>query len=199
MVQRNLSLPHRFVCATNKPAGLDKEINIVPLEQGFIGLGNAYPKLAAFRSDAGELFGELLCIMDLDAIVVGPLDTLFDRTDDDFVIWKDVLADSQPARFKYNTSLVLMNAGVRAKIWDTFSTENSRRIIAAERRCGSDQAWVSHCLDGEKTWTADDGVLSWRFQVRGKSLQNNAKIIFFHGKEKPWHLAVDNPIRKLWN
>lgn len=198
MVNRNLSLPHRFVCATNNATGIDKEINIVPLEETFIGLGNAYPKLAGFRPDAAKLFGDRLCIIDLDAVVVGSLDPLFNR-DDDFIIWKDVLAAGQPARFKYNTSFVLMDAGARSKVWQTFSPNGSRRIIAAERRCGSDQAWVSHCLDGEKIWNEKDGVLSWRFQVKGKPLPANAKIIFFHGPQKPWQMPNDPLVKRFWN
>lgn len=171
---------------------------MVPLEQEFIGLGNAFPKLAAFRSDAAELFGSRLCVMDLDAVVVGSLDPLLDRADD-FVIWKDVLAAGQPGRFKYNTSLVLMDAGTRSKVWETFSPSKSRRAIAAERRCGSDQAWVSHCLDGEKTWDASDGILSWRFQVKGKPLPDNVRIIFYHGQQKPWHMPNDPLVKKYWN
>jgi hypothetical protein len=196
MIERNLSLPFELVCATDDANGIDDDIRIADLEKGLIGLGNAYPKLAAFRREAGELFGKRICVIDLDTVIVGKLDQLFERTEP-LVIWKDVLALNQPKRFKFNTSLVLMDAGSRSEVWETFSPTKSPQIIRNEGWCGSDQAWVSRTLDEEATWNSSDGVLSWRFEVRGKQMNNNAKIIFFHGKEKPWHMN-DSFIKKYW-
>jgi len=199
MIDRNLSLPHELVCATDDAAGLDAGIRVAPLEKELIRYGNAFPKLAAFRPDAAELFGERLCVIDLDAVICGSLDPLLDRYDDDFVVWEDVLARSKPDRFKYNTSMVLMNAGARAQVWETFDRKTSPMTVMREHRCGSDQAWVSRQLNGEKMWTREDGVLSYRFDVQDRAMPDNARIVFFHGKPKPWEIPANSIVKQHWN
>lgn len=199
MLVRNLSLPHELVCATDNASGLDSGVRPAPLERQLIGLGNAYPKLAAFRPDAASIYGGTrLCVIDLDCILCGNLDGLFARPEP-FIIWRDALADRQPARFEYNTSLILMDAGSRSEVWNSFNPRQSPQIVRKEGRCGSDQAWVSRSLNGEAAWSAADGVLSWRFDVGGKSLPRQARIVFFHGREKPWTLPNEPLVRKYWN
>jgi hypothetical protein len=197
MIARNCSLPHELVCATDDAIGLDNEIRVAPLERQLIDLGNAFPKLAAFRPNAEQLFGKRICVLDLDTVIVGSLDNLLERLDE-FIIWKDVLSDKQPARFKYNTSFFIMDAAARVDVWQTFSAKHSPIIIRREGRCGSDQAWVSHVLDNEKTVSAGDGVLSWKFEVRDHPPHSNERIIFFHGKTKPWHLPNDSIVKEHW-
>lgn len=200
MLERNLSLPHEVVCATDDPRGIDKRIRIAPLETQLIGLGNAFPKLAAFRPDAAEIFGKRICVIDLDSVIVSSLDTLLD-CDDDFVVWKDAakFRPHEPNRFKYNTSLFLLTAGSRSVVWNSFSPQTSPRIIKTSGRCGSDQGWVSHCLDGERTWDAGDGVLSWQYEVWRQPPKPNARIVFYHGPRKPWNLPNDPIVKQYWN
>lgn len=192
MIHRNCTLSHEFVCATDDTAGLDADIRTVPVERNLIPLGNAYPKLAVFRPDAADIFGERICLIDLDVVITGSINEIVNRQEP-FVIWQDVLAKSQPKRFKYNSSLILMNAGARSQVWRTFDRNSSPRLV--RHRCGSDQAWISHMLDGEPTWSSDDGVFSWRFD---KPLAN-ARMIFFHGREKPWMLPNHSIIKQHWH
>ena len=48
MVKRNLSLPYRFVCLTDNREGLDPNIDIVPLQEGF---EYCWTKMELFRGD----------------------------------------------------------------------------------------------------------------------------------------------------
>lgn len=169
MINRNCTLPHELVCATNDASGLDRDIRIAPVDHRLIHFGIAFPKLAIFRPDAEAIFGKRMCLIDLDTVITGSLDPLIDRPEP-FVIWKDVLAKSQPKRFKYNSSMILMNAGSRSQVWESLWPDNIKKILHREYKwCGSDQAWISHMLNGETTWTAADGVLSWRFEVEKKT------------------------------
>lgn len=198
MIDRNCTVLHEFVCATDDATGLDQDIRTAPIDPRLVRLGVAFPKLTVFRPDAAEIFGQRLCLIDLDSVIVGSIDAIVGRPEP-FVIWRDVLANSQPTRFKYNSSLILMDASARSAVWERLSPTEIKKILHHEHRCGSDQAWISHLLNGEATWTAADGVLSWRFEVKGKSLPGNAKIVFFHGPEKPWNIPNEGIVKRHWN
>lgn len=198
MIDRNCSAPHELICATNDAKGLDPEIRTVPVEQKLIHIGCAFPKLAIFRPDAAEIFGKRICLIDLDVVITGSLDALVERPEP-FLIWKDVMAKSQPKRFKYNSSIILMDAGARSKVWDELTPTDVKKILHREHRCGSDQAWISHQLNGEATWTSADGVMSWRFEVEKKpETAKDARIIFFHGRQKPW-MINHSVVRQHWH
>ena len=187
MVARNLSLDHIFMCVGDDPDGLDEGIEWRRISNPkLIGLGNAYPKLEVFRRDAAEVFGERIVMIDLDTVVVGRLDGLFDR-EDDAVVWRDPLAGrNQGAR--HNTSLLLLRAGALPKVWESFRPRISPRLITEEGWLGSDQAWLSRCGPEIANWTPADGVLSWRHDVERNGLPEGARIVFFHGAAKPWDL-----------
>ncbi|HET7376295.1 MAG TPA: hypothetical protein VFK30_06275, partial [Anaerolineae bacterium] len=63
-----------------------------------------------------------------------------------------------------------------------------------------DQAWISQTFNGEATWSAADGVLSWRFEVqKNPILPDTARLIFFHGREKPWMLPRHPIVKEHWH
>jgi hypothetical protein len=79
-VRDHLPEPHRFVCVTDDPAGLDPDIDAVPFPD--IGLprerwrGGSWPKLALF---APGVFAddETVLYLDIDVMVTGPLEPFF--------------------------------------------------------------------------------------------------------------------------
>ena len=71
-VRRHLTLPHRFVCLTDDPRGIDADVETKPLAEELPGWWN---KLALFQPRVHDLEGTLLFI-DLDMVVVGNLDGL---------------------------------------------------------------------------------------------------------------------------
>src|SRR3546814_19892900 len=58
------------------------------------GRPQCYRRLSMFRRDAGEIFGERFVSMDLDVVVGGPLDPLFDRPED-LVLFKGTLRSEE--------------------------------------------------------------------------------------------------------
>src|SRR3546814_15514228 len=91
MVRRNLSMPHRIACVTDMPEGIDRSVEIITPPGEFLDISNprwsngrpqCYRRLSLFRRDAGEIFGERFVSMDLDVVVGGQLDPLFDRPED---------------------------------------------------------------------------------------------------------------------
>lgn len=193
MVKRHYSKPHRFVCVTDIPKGIDASlVEVIPAWNDHAGLGSphgfkqpsCYRRLRAFHPDIGQFFGPRFVSMDLDTVIVGELDPLFDRPED-FVIW----GETNP-RSWYNGSLWMMTAGARPKVWTEFNPRRSPSESKRHGRFGSDQGWISHCLGkGEATWSTGDGVYSFRVHLypKGAVLPANARIVNFHGEVDPWH------------
>ena len=191
MVRRNLSMPHEIACVTNIPEGIDKSIRIIAPPGEFEGLEtpnwkggrpNCYRRLAMFRRDAAKTFGKRFVSMDLDCVIGGALDPLFDRKDD-LVIYNGT-AEGRP----YNGSMVMMTAGCRPQVYEHFSEQGA--IEASSKFVGSDQAWLAHVLGpGEKTWSEEDGVYWYGPRYRRDSVTKRPRLLFFPGKVKPWDVS----------
>lgn len=192
MVDRHYQAPHRNICVTNLPKGIDASIEIVPDREDFKEMPNpngshnpsCYRRLRAFAPDAGEVFGERLVSLDLDVVIVGDLMPLFDRPED-FIIWGQ---SDFPRRQFYNGSLWMLRTGTRTKVWTEF--DRHAPLKAAKRgHKGSDQGWLSYVLGPhEAKWGEQDGIYSYRVHVapRGNVLPENARLIAFHGRTDPW-------------
>jgi len=208
MINRNLTLPHRFVVATDTPkAAFDPLVTAIPLWPDWRDLQNkrwpgtkpqCYVRLKAFSEQARELIGERFVSVDLDCLVTGNLDSLLDRTDD-FLIFRRY---PQCDRDKLNTyvgAMWMMNAGARQQVWNDFKGQRSIDELNAKMRLiGSDQAWIRYKLGpNEPGWSLADGVWTWP-QVKEPDRYRAAppegcRIIFFNGEEKPEHCLA--PIR----
>jgi hypothetical protein len=191
MVARHYRAPHRFICVTDDPAGLDPRVQVVPLWDDLADLpsphGRANPscyrRLRMFRRDAGELFGERFVSLDLDCVITADLRPLWDRPED-VVFWGDTNKTTH-----YNGSMMLLTAGARPQVWDDFDPVASPRAARAAGQWGSDQAWISHCLGGgEAKWGVRDGVYSYRNHLlrQPQVLPAGARIVIFHGTTDPW-------------
>lgn len=221
MVERNLSIPHRFVCVTDNHRGLHSSIKFVHIDRHFYRhaeLGGCYRRLKAFdEATAMVHFGPRFVSIDLDTVVTGSLDSIL-GFQEDFRIWED-----QHRRFTpYCGSLWGMDAGARRCVWDSFNSDPEASIRKASKYQGTDQAHISACLyPNEVTWTMDDGIWNFNTEVRrcpsrvfrrgGKtitecnrkgSLPKGSRLVFFNGKFDPSqeHLWKHHPwIRDFWH
>jgi hypothetical protein len=198
MVRRHYPKPHRFVCITDDPRGLD-DIETIPLWFQHVHLGGCFHRLQLFGAHMRERIGPRFVMLDLDCVITGDLTPLFERTED-FVINSYRTNDRDQ---RYNGSVILMDAGARAKVWETFDPDASPRAIIENKHTviGTDQAWIRLTLGtGEATFTDADGVYDIRFSkgIR-KGLPKEARIVVFPGprnqqtemKKHPW-------IREHW-
>lgn len=191
MVKRHYARPHRFILVTDDAAGVDADIEIVPLWDDYAAIPNpfgarqpsCYRRLKGFSREAKRMFGDRFVALDLDVIITADLAPVWDR-DEEFVIW----GDTSP-RTPYNGSMMLMSAGARAKVWEEFDPNTSPAQGRRLGYFGSDQAWIGACLGpNEAKWSKADGVYSWRNDIaaNGGGLPDNARIVMFHGKVDPW-------------
>jgi len=192
MVRRNLSWPHRIACVTATPEGIDPSIEIIKPPGDFENWripswGEARPqclrRIAMFGPNAGQIFGDEIVCMDLDCVIGGPLDPLFEDVKD-FAIFRGTTSDRA-----YNGSMMYIRAGARTKVYDTITLEAATK--AGKLHLGSDQAWIAYCLGPkEQTWGPEHGVHFWQGYRRG-SLPGT-RILFFPGSIKPWELIEDD-------
>ena len=191
MVARHYPHPHRVVCVTDDPKGIDSSIGIVPLWTDLSDVPSphgghqpsCYRRLKAFSPEAVKWFGPRFVSLDLDCVITGDLSPLWNRPEE-FIIW----GETNPRSF-YNGSMWMMTAGSRAKVWTTFQPRISPWQAKQNGRFGSDQGWISHCLGrGEAMWGRKDGVYSFRVHLNAglRSLPESARIVFFHGRHDPW-------------
>ena len=195
MVRRHYSRPHRFICITDDAAGLDDDIEVVPLWDDHAEVPNpsfrtgpsCYRRLKVFSREIGDVLGERFLCVDLDTVICGDLEPLLDRPED-FVSWRN-----PDPRWPINGSLFMLRAGSRPEVWESFDPATSPAISHAARCYGSDQGWMSYVLgSSEASWGPEDGVYSYSDEVskRGNILPENARVVSFHGRWDPWDPIV---------
>jgi hypothetical protein len=194
MVARNYDAPHRFICVTDDPTGLECET--VPLWNDYAGIPNpsfrggpsCYRRLKLFHRDIGADIGERIVHMDLDIVITGDLKPLVDRQEP-FVGWRN----TNPL-WPWNGSFFMLTAGAHPEVWESFDPATSPRKSHAAGCKGSDQGWMSYVLPRNlPAWTERDGVWSYQDQIahRGRrpwpyKLPRDAKVVIFHGTVDPW-------------
>ena len=202
MIDRNLTIQHRFVVLTDFPdANFDRLIMVKRLwddhryvrhETWRPEFPQCYVRLKIFSREMADLLGPRFVSIDLDCVVTGNLDDLFAR-EEDFLIYRRPIRLSEDRKNPYQASMFMMDAGTRAKVWDDFRGEASLAEVANKQNAKfflqTDQGWMLYKLGpNEKGWSMDDGVYSWPWMQHKRISEppQGARMIFFHGKNKPW-------------
>lgn len=201
MVARNLTVPHEFVCITDRPEMFegDADIRAVPLDMKTHVPGKCYCRLFTFSPQARELLGERVLQMDLDTVIVGNMDAIVDR-DEDLVLWhnpRKVPWSRTPSGPPfYNTSMLLLKTGAYPQFYTEFDAERTPKIA-------KDDQWLLSAVLGPDMpfWDQSHGV--YRLAVPGLAgsgiegdLPENARIVFCPGDgRKPFypHIQAQYP------
>jgi hypothetical protein len=189
MVARCYAKPHRFVCFTDNPVGIEDialplwdDYKDIPNPTGG-GRPSCYRRLKIYSKQMRHVLGERFVMIDLDTVLVGDVAPLWDRPE------PIVLYRSPSGKWPYNGAMVLMTAGVRSHVWEYFDPLTSPAIAARAGYQGSDQAWVSYILGAdEAVWDASDGVLYYSKLPDKNRLPANARIVFPTAGRAPWKL-----------
>lgn len=189
MVEKNLSIPHRFVCFTDNAEGLAEGIEVrdlPPFNEKAIP-DKAWRKLSLFNEQLADLEGTAL-FLDLDIVIKSDLAPFFEQKGDFIIIkdWdfpKDIIGNSSVFRFEI---------GKHPYVLENFYKEDN----TIRDRYKNEQAFLSHQIH-------DKGLLSywdksWCVSFKRFCLQPfpinffkepidppNAKIIVFHGRPTP--------------
>lgn len=193
MLAMHLTIPHRLVCVTDDPSGIECETVQLWDDEHFKDypkyLPNCFRRLFLFSKEAIDLFGPRALQIDLDCVITGNIDDLI--TDDPFRIVKGLCSP-------YNGSMWLLNTGMRPDIWSGLNRQSAKlaqkQRFNGRRFYGSDQAVMSHLIPDAPTWSEENGVYSYSTHIRGNVIPEDCKIIFFAGSTKPW----DSPLKGVY-
>lgn len=194
MVRRHLSLPHEFVCVTDRTHIADG-IRCVPLDNRSHVPGTCGRKLTAWAPDAAERIGRRILALDLDIVIVDSIDDLAGRTEP-CLLWKNPNFSIERHRAFFQGSIQLHDAGAHPEVWTEIFRPGAARIV--NRRFGGyEQAWLSEILPWSLPhWTAADGLYgAGRLgdvspDGVGTVLPGNARIVSFPGAREPSQAAV---------
>jgi len=189
MVERNLTLPHRFVCFTDDPTGIAPGVEIRPLPPMDLppGKERGWRKLSTFQSPLADLKGPTL-FLDLDIVVVGALDVFFTHPGK-FLIIHDWLF---PNDIMGNSSVYRFEAGEHPEVFSHFMAHIDE-VKAAHRHeqsylsrqmydKGILQYWPSEwCVSFKRSCLLPFPVSLWKVPQKPEG----ARIVVFHGNPNP--------------
>lgn len=139
--------------------------------------------------------GRLVCL-DVDSVVTGNLDPLFDR-DEDLVILHGANS-SNPCKF--NGSVMMLRAGKHPEIWHDFDRSKIHEIPHYE--FPDDQGWIWHKVPDAAGWKAGPESGIYAFQKpgwpKGDELPKDARYVVFPGWRDPTKFANLKWIRDNW-
>ncbi|MDY0143670.1 MAG: hypothetical protein RBR97_17430 [Bacteroidales bacterium] len=219
-VNQHCSFPYRFICVYDQIDHTGFDLNYVepvalPESAWWTRslknprsdrLPSSYRRLWAFSKEA-ECLGERIMLLDVDCLVVADLKPLFDYSDADFVGWSPALEYplhikrrsrrnvSPPGRIGGGTWL--LTTGTYPYIWEELNINNIRKAASVGWN-GSDQGWLSFNFAGKCIcWPSDIGIYNSQESCAWDAhIPENAKIIHFNGKVKPWD--TDQSSRKWY-
>ncbi len=190
MVQRYYDKPHRFICFTDKLPEFDGIVEWLPLWDDYAEVPNptwpnrgpsCYRRLRLF-----DFFDGPFVMLDLDLVIVGDLAPLWDRPEPCVTYQPPLLLGG------VNGAMLLCNQPDRYRfVWDLFDPDTSPAETTRLGYRGSDQAWLTACLQHcSGRWTQAHGLYDYctlkPHRRRPSVLPDDARIVFFHGKPDPW-------------
>jgi hypothetical protein len=187
-VHKNLRQKHRFVIFTPFPGD----------EKFFSG---CFVRLRMFSEGFQKFYcierGTRVVCLDLDLIVTGELDPLFDRTEP-LVILKGANA-ANPCPF--NCSVLMFRAGEYAELWNDFNLEEAATIPQYE--FPDDQGWIHFKAPSAAVWQCGQASGIYAFRKPGwpkdDRLPADARIVAFPGKRDPAQFVHLPWVQKYWS
>lgn len=186
MVRRHLARPHRFLCYTEQPAGIDSDVEIRPLPEVTFPPGpeRGWRKLGILDPQQTQLDGATL-FLDLDVVIMDSIDCFFDLPGE-FCIIRDWL---RGARNVGNSSVFRFEAGRHADVLRQFHARTAE-VLARHR---NEQEYLSASV-GALTWWPEEWCRSFKrhcmypFPVslwRTPRQPAGVRILVHHGFPKP--------------
>lgn len=176
-VASHLTQPFRFALYTDKPRKFEE-----PIEQRQIEMQNVHygACMEPFKADEPTLF------MGLDTIVVGNIDHLaeYALTASKPAVPRDPFADTGP--WKLTNAVVVAPKGCRAMLWDGYAGQNDMDWINTR-----DVAILDDLFPRQ--------VVSYKGRIQRTGLEEETRVVFFHGPHKAWELAHVGWIARAWH
>ena len=209
-LRRNLRQPFRFLCCTDQGSGDSETFNGPngPVELFFIEQDDThlltrkgcFARLRMFDPSwqTKRSIEERLVCIDLDTIITGPLDPLFDRPEPFVIMQGGNAANPCP----YNGALMMLRAGEHPEVWSDFSLEAAAKMPFYS--FPDDQGWLAHKIPGAAGWKVGTEHGVYVFQKRGwpggksgTALPDDARLVTFINRG-PRDLMHLNWVKEHW-
>lgn len=186
-LKRNLRQPYRFMVMSDRDIDIAGVLSyeIPHSDRYLLDVKGCFARLRMFDpvwQRLAQVHDRLVCI-DLDAIITGPLDPLFDRVEP-FLILQGANA-SNPC--PHNGSLWSLLPSYRPDVWSDFSLDAASRITKFD--FADDQGWFAHKLLDAAGWKAGSSSGVYAFQKpgwpKGEALPTDARMVAFPGWRDP--------------
>ena len=193
MVERNISLPFRFICLTEDSKDIRSEVEILPLPDfqeppwEYARFCQAWRKLALFNQELADITGKVL-FLDLDIVIMGNIDCFFSFSNKLSIIenWY------QPGQLIGQASVICFEVGKDSDLL-THYLDNPIEVLKEYR---TEQAYITGYLGKERFDYFPEGwCISFkkhcmpsgfaRFFSSTVKEPNGAKIVVFHGRPNP--------------
>jgi len=173
-----------FLCLTDDPKGIT--CATAPIETSDPGW---WAKLVLFKPHPA-LAGSRVVFMDLDTVIVGNIDFLFDY-DGPFAILRDFYV---PTGFGSAIMSIAPGFG-RSAIWDAFRYRAQHYI----KTMHGDQDLIRCVVPRADLWQDmfPDKIVSYKVHCT-KIVPAGARIVCFHGEPKPHDLPEGHSLRQVW-
>lgn len=202
-VDRNLRQPYQSVLITDQPitGGADVVVPINEEDRPLLARPGCLVRMRMFDAkwQAGLAMsaGDRVVCVDVDAVITGPLDPLFERADE-FTIMQG-FNTTNPCPF--NGSLWMFRAGQRHDVWDEFGIDAHAKYNVPIHQVADDQGWLHARFPNAAAYTPADGVYAFKkvgWTVKGRrKLPENARLVAFPGRDPAKYPEVDW-LKKHW-
>lgn len=151
----------------------------------------------AWQAANGVREGDRLVIVDLDVVVTGPLDPLFDRPEPFVILQGANAANPCP----YNGSLWMLRPGYRPDVWSDLTPE---AVEALPRHAfPDDQGWLAEKIPGAAGWRAGPASGVYAFAKPGwpahsDVLPSDARLVAFPGHRDPSQFEHLAWVKERW-
>lgn len=201
-VSRHLSQPHKFMLVTDS-------LNRVPYGCSALEIPNleltkipgCYARLVMFSPQWQRKLwlaeGDKIVCMDLDTVITGPLDPLFDRPEPFVILHGGNFANP----CKFGGALMMLRPGAHPEIWSDFSVEAASKVPFYQ--FPDDQGWIWHKVPDAAGWQVGKPTVGvYVFRKPGWSnndeLPKDARLVTFNGWRSPQKFNHLSWVKEHW-
>lgn len=196
-LRRNLKQDFRLILVTDQPGTWPVDVVVCPIaevDKPLLSVLGCLVRMRVFdkwwQQSLGIEPGDRIVNIDVDAVITGELDQLFDR-DDEFTIMQG-FNSTNPC--PYNGSLWMFRAGERHDVFDDFSLENYRKLGVPFHAIPDDQGWLHYKFPTGAAYTPEVGCYCFKkrtWPTPDLSLPKGARIVAFPGRKPHDYLWLD--------
>lgn len=142
-----------------------------------------------------KIEGRLVCL-DLDTVITGPLDPLFDRPEPYVILHGGNASNPCP----YNGSMSMLRTGAHPEVWKDFSLKRAGEVKFFE--FPDDQGWLADRIPNAAGWKVGSESGVYCFQKpgwpKGNDLPADARIVAFPGWRDPSKFTHLDWVKENW-